>query len=168
MFEKQARPKIRPPRTFLDRAFEAIAVIAMIAGIVLVVQAWGTLPQTIPTHFDAAGNADGWGPKIMILLLPVISVVMIPLMLILRHFPWISNTPIKITNKNAAYQYGLIVRLLGMLACVISLLFLALVYDTISIAGGGVSLLGAWFMPTFILPIFGTLLWYFISAIRGR
>ena len=106
--------------------------------------------------------------KIMILLLPAISVVMIPLMLILRHFPWLSNTPIKITNKNAAYQYGLIVRLLGMLACVISLLFLALVYDTISIAGGGVSLLGAWFMPTFILPIFGTLLWYFISAIRGR
>ena len=168
MFEKKARPKIRPPRNFLDRAFEAIAVIAMIAGIVLVVQAWGTLPQTIPTHFDATGNADGWGPKYMILLLPSISVVMIPLMLFLRRFPWLTNTLVQITEENAEHQYALIVRLLSVLACVISLLFLALVYDTIAIAGGGTSLLGSWFMPAFIIPIVGSLLWYFISAVHAR
>jgi len=168
MFEKKARPKIRPPRKFSDRVLEAIAMIAIIVGIVLVVQAWGTLPQTIPTHFDAAGNADDWGPKGMIWLLPAISVVMIPSLLIFRHFPWLSNTPVKITEENAKYQYGLLVRLLSILACVVSLLFLALVNDTISIASGGASLLGSWFIPTFLLPIVGTLLWYFISAFCGR
>ena len=168
MFEKKARPKIRPPRKFPDRVLEVIAMIAIIVGIVLVVQAWGTLPQTIPTHFDAAGNADDWGPKGMIWLLPAISVVMIPFMLIFRRFPWLSNTPVKITEENAEYQYGLIVRLLNVLACVVSLLFLALLNDTISIAGGGASLLGSWFMPIFIAPIVVTLLWYFVSAMRRR
>jgi uncharacterized membrane protein len=165
---KIKRPKIRPPQKFCDRLLEAIAIGAIILGVILVLQGWSGLPQTIPTHFDAAGNADGWGPKYMIWLLPAISVVMIPLMLFLRRFPWLSNTPIKITEENASHQYALIVRLLSVLACVISLLFLALVYDTITIAGGGTSMLGSWFMPVFIIPIVGSLLWYFVSAMRVR
>jgi len=151
-----------------DRVLESIAIGAVIFGVVLVLLGWSGLPQTIPTHFDAAGNADGWGPKEMIWLLPSISVVLITSMLFLIRFPWISNTPVKITEENAEHQYGLIVRLLSLLACVVSLLFLALVNDTISIAGGGASLLGSWFMPTFIIPIVCTLLWYFVSAMRAR
>lgn len=162
------RPKFRPPRKLVDRLLESIAICGVLLGVYLVIRGWSSLPATIPTHFDAAGNADGWGPKYMIWLLPAISVVMIPLMLFLRRFPWLSNTPIKITEENVKHQYALIVRLLSVLACVISLLFLALVYDTISIAGGGSSYLGTWFMPVFITPIIGTLLWYFVSAIRGR
>jgi uncharacterized membrane protein len=151
-----------------DRVLESIAIGAVIFGVVLVLFGWSGLPQTIPTHFDAAGNADGWGPKEMIWILPSISVVLITSMLFLIRFPWISNTPVKITEENAEHQYGLIVRLLSLLACVVSLLFLALVNDTISIAGGGVSLLGSWFMPAFIIPIVCTLLWYFVSAMRAR
>ena len=168
MFDKKNRPKIRPPKRMADRVLESIAIGAVIFGVVLVLLGWSGLPQTIPTHFDAAGNADGWGPKEMIWILPSISVVLITSMLFLIRFPWISNTPVKITEENAEHQYGLIVRLLSLLACVVSLLFLALVNDTISIAGGGVSLLGSWFMPAFIIPIVCTLLWYFVSAMRAR
>jgi uncharacterized membrane protein len=162
------RPKIRPPCNFFDRVLEAIAIGGILIGVFLVIRGWSGLPVTIPTHFDATGNADGWGPKYMILLLPSISVVMIPLMLFLRRFPWLTNTLVQITEENAEHQYALIVRLLSVLACVISLLFLSLVYDTIAIAGGGTSLLGSWFMPAFIIPIVGSLLWYFVSAVHAR
>lgn len=166
---KKQRPKIRPPRKFWDRVLETIAICGVLLGVYLVIRAWSSLPQTIPIHFDAVGNADGFGPKKMIWLLPAIGVVLVLMMLFLRRFPWLSNVPkVKITDENAAYQYGLIVRLLSLLACFVSLLFLALVNDTIQIALGGTSLLGAWFMPAFILPIFGALFWYFVSAIRSR
>ena len=33
------------------------------------------LPDTIPTHFNAKMEADGWGPKIMIWMLPVIGLL---------------------------------------------------------------------------------------------
>lgn len=165
---KQTRPRTHPPRTIVDFICESIAIGAIIYGLILVSQHWSSLPSQIPTHFDASGTADGWGPKGMIWLLPAISVVMVPSMLFFRRFPWLSNTPVKITEENAEYQYGLIVRLLNVLACVVSLLFLALLNDTISIAGGGVSLLGTWFMPAFIIPIVVTLLWYFVSAMRRR
>ena len=140
----------------------------LLIGIYLAIQAWSNLPTTIPIHFDAAGNADGFGPKGMIWLLPAIGVVMVPAMLFLRRFPWLSTVPFEITEENAAYQYGLIVRLLSLLACFVSLLFLLLVYDTISIAFGGSSLLGWLFMPIFLTGIMGPIIWYFIATLRGQ
>ena len=162
------RPKTRPPKKFWDKILESIAIMGLLIGIYLAIQAWSNLPTTIPIHFDAAGNADGFGPKGMIWLLPAIGVVMVPAMLFLRRFPWLSNVPFEITEENAAYQYGLIVRLLSLLACFVSLLFLLLVYDTISIAFGGGSLLGWLFMPIFLTGIMGPIIWYFIAALRGQ
>lgn len=162
------RPKIRPTRVGLDRFCESVAIFALIAGIVLIFQVWSGLPQTIPTHFDASGNPDGWGDKGMIWLLPAIGIVMIPLMLFLRRVPWLSNTPIKITEQNAEYQYGLIVRLLSILASIVSLLFFVLIWDTVAIAKGGNSLLGSLFMPIFMTAVFCPIIWYVTAAIRGR
>ena len=162
------RPRIRPPRRFWDRVLETIAIIATILGILLVFQAWPGLPDTIPIHFDAAGTADGFGPAGWIWLFPAIGIVMIPLMLFLRLFPWLTNLPIKITEENAEYQYTLVVRLMSLLSCVSSLLLLTLIYDTISIAGGGTSLLGSWFVPLFAGGIIGSLLWYFFKVFKGR
>ena len=164
----KTRPKTRPPKKFWDKILESIAIMGLLIGIYLVIQAWPNLPATIPIHFDAAGNADGFGPKGMIWLLPAIGVVMVPAMLFLRRFPWLSNVPFEITEENAAYQYGLIIRLLSLLACFVSLLFLLLVYDTISIAFGGSSLLGWLFMPIFLTGIIGPIIWYFIAALKGR
>ena len=164
----KTRPKTRPPKKFWDKILESIAIMGLLIGIYLAIQAWSNLPTTIPIHFDAAGNADGFGPKGMIWLLPAIGVVMVPAMLFLRRFPWLSNVPFEITEENAAYQYGLIVRLLSLLACFVSLVFLLLVYDTISIAFGGSSLLGWLFMPIFLTGIMGPIIWYFIAALRGQ
>ena len=164
----KTRPKTRPPKKFWDKILESIAIMGLLIGIYLAIQAWSNLPTTIPIHFDAAGNADGFGPKGMIWLLPAIGVVMVPAMLFLRRFPWLSNVRFEITEENAAYQYGLIVRLLSLLACFVSLLFLLLVYDTLTIAFGGSSLLGWLFMPIFLTGIMGPIIWYFIAALRGQ
>ena len=164
----KSRPKIRPPKIFWDKVLEATAILGVLFGIILILQAWSSLPATIPIHFDAVGNPDGYGSKGMIWLLPAISVVMIPAMLFLRMFPWLSNVPIEITEENALHQYSLINRLLSLLACFVSLLFLTLVYDTISIAGGGSSLLGWIFMPIFLGSITVPIIWYFIAALKGR
>ena len=164
----KTRPKIRPPKRFWDKIFESIAIMGLLVGVYLVIQSWPNLPTTIPIHFDAAGNADGFGPKGWVWLLPAIEVVIVPAMLFLRRFPWLSNVPFEITEENALYQYSLINRLLSLLACFVSLLFLLLVYDTISIAFGGSSLLGWLFIPIFLTGLMGPIIWYFIAALKGR
>ncbi|MEE2912874.1 MAG: DUF1648 domain-containing protein [Planctomycetota bacterium] len=161
-------PKIRPPRKTFDRIIELIAIVALLYGIVLVVQSWNTLPSEIPTHFDGKMNPDAKGPKGMILLLPAISIVLVPMMLLISRYPWLSNVPWKINEENAAQQYALIVRLLSLEACVVSLLFLTLLCDTISIAGGGTSLLGPWFLPVFMVGSIAPIIWYLIVGFRTR
>ena len=162
------RPKVRPPKSITDYAFEAVAIGGMLYGIYLVITSYSNLPDTIPIHFNASGVADGFGKKGMIWLLPSLALIMVPGMLLLRRWPWISNVPLEITEENAVYQYGLIVKLLGFLAAVVSLTFTTIVYDTIEIAHGGSSLLGVWFIPALAVPIFGSMIWYFITAFRGR
>ena len=146
-----------------------MATVAMLYGFFLCVINYSTLPASIPIHFNASGVADGWGSKEMIWLLPFLTVIMVPGMLLLRRWPWISNVPFKITEENATYQYGLIVRLLGFLACIVSLLFLTIVYDTIRVANGiSPMFLGVWFLPLVVSPILGSLIWYCMAAFRGR
>ena len=162
------RPKVRPPKSMFDFVFEVIAIGGLLYGFYLVISKYAGLPDTIPIHFNAKGVADGFGNKGMIWLLPSLTLIMVPGMLLLRRWPWISNVPLEITEENAVYQYGLIVKLLGFLAAVVSLTFTVIVYDTIEIAHGGSSLLGAWFIPALVIPIFGSMIWYFIAAFRGR
>ncbi len=168
MNTKKERPKIRPPRKIADRIFESLAIAGVLYGLFIIIQAWPTLPQTIPTHFDASGNPDGFGSKEWIWLLPAISVVMVPAILFFRRYPWLSNVPWEINEDNAIRQYELLVRLLSLCACAVSFIFLVLTFDTISTASGGSSLFGKWLMLIFTVPIIGILVWYFIVGWRAR
>ncbi len=162
------RPKVRPPKSIFDYVFEVIAIGGMLYGLYLTIASYSNLPDTIPIHFNSSGVADGFGKRGMIWLLPSLTLFMVPGLLILRRWPWLSNVPLEITEKNALYQYGLIVKLLGFLAAVVSLTFTTIVHDTIEIAHGGSSFLGIWFIPALGVPIFGSMVWYFVAAFRGR
>jgi uncharacterized membrane protein len=42
---------------------EAILVLISVTPLVFMQQIWDDLPDTIPTHFDLSGQADGWSDK---------------------------------------------------------------------------------------------------------
>ena len=83
-----------------DFVFEAIAIGGLFYGFYLVISNYAGLPETIPIHFNAKGVADGFGKKGMIWLLPSLTLIMVPGMLLLRRWPWISNVPLEITEEN--------------------------------------------------------------------
>ncbi len=161
------RPKVRPPRRTGDLVLNVLALISVLAGVVVVAWAWPGLPDTIPIHFNAAGEADGWGGKATLWLLPAISGVMVPAMLALQRVPWIANTPIAIDETNAMVQYALIVRLLAVLACIVGVVFLLIVIETVVTAHGGRGPLGAWMLPALIAPMLVTLVWYIAAAVKA-
>ena len=79
-----------------------LVFIAMWVHIILV---WGDLPDRIPTHYDFAGEVDGWGSKASILLLPVIGTVMLPLLIAVEFFPQTWNTGVQVTPLNQVFVY---------------------------------------------------------------
>jgi len=164
---KKDRPRIRPEPKFADLVCNVLSVLGVLAGVVLVLWYWPSLPTSIPTHFNAAGEADGWGGKGMLWLLPGITVVVVPFMLLLQRMPWIANTPIAIDETNARRQYGLIIRLLSVLTLCFSVIFLLILVHTIIVALGGRGVMNIWTLPVLIVPTIGSIVWYIVAALRS-
>jgi hypothetical protein len=49
--------------------------------------AYGTLPETIATHFDAGGKPDGHGPRILLWIIPGVHVAFLAALAFLARRP---------------------------------------------------------------------------------
>ena len=64
------RPRIKVPLETLDIIIELINVTLLILLIVYTIMNYLELPETIATHFNAKGEADGYGNRLTICFLP--------------------------------------------------------------------------------------------------
>ena len=55
----------------MEKIAELVAILGAIASVSLILVYWQLLPATIPTHFNMAGQVNGYGPKTE-LLKPVV------------------------------------------------------------------------------------------------
>lgn len=60
----------RVPLSKWEKALEALALMLLVATWAAVPYFWGNLPGTIPSHFNALGKPDEWGPKSTFLIAP--------------------------------------------------------------------------------------------------
>ena len=60
----------------------AVTVVVLLAHVALLLLYWDSIPDPIPVHFDASGQADRWEPKTLqhVLMMPLFSVGTVLLM----------------------------------------------------------------------------------------
>jgi uncharacterized membrane protein len=96
---------------------------------------WLLLPDQIPIHYDLYSNPDGWGAKKSMVLLPLIHAGLI---VVLGSISFISaSTFVKFSNKKSLQtpqQVHYSKLLLLSLLIIISLLFIGISHNSISIA----------------------------------
>lgn len=90
------------------KLLEALCISCLIVMAALVIARWDALPETIPTHYGAGGEADGWGAKWQLWISPGIGLLcwlsfVIPLLV--PREKW--NTPVKLTENNREQAYAL-------------------------------------------------------------
>jgi uncharacterized membrane protein len=77
---------------------------ALIAGVLLLTAiAYPHLPNTVPMHWDAHGNVNGWGAKWMLLVID--PGVMLAILLIFSALPWLSPKQFEVNSFRATYLY---------------------------------------------------------------
>lgn len=162
------RPIIKLPLRKEEVILELLSLASIIGMILIIVQFWADLPQKIPTHFGAAGQADGWGNKNSIFQLPVIAVFLYLLLTIINQFPHIFNYPWKITEENARIQYQIARTSNTIIKTEILLVFTYLQWSTVQVALGKSSGLGILFLPLFLLIVFGTLAAFIYVSAKHR
>ncbi len=143
----EGRPKIKLELTTTDKLFEIIGWLSVIAIWFLTLTNYTNLPGIIPKHYNGSGQADGFGSKATILILPTIATVLFVGLTMLNKYPHIFNYPISITKDNALRQYTNATRMIRYLKLVFVIIFGLIAFQTIQDVNGKTVGLGIWFLP---------------------
>ena len=160
------QPKIKIHKTNFEKIFDAIALLVLLACVVYLFANWSSIPAQVPTHFNAAGDPDGWSGKGSIWLLPAIGLLIWAGLGVLERYPHVYNHLVKITDENAERQYKNAVLMINFMKNSILILFMFIVYQSIEVALKAAEGLGGGFIFVFIGVIFGNLFFFLIRSWR--
>ena len=168
MNTRNKRPVLQLPLTPTEYGLEVFAVLGLLFGAVAASVYWTRLPESIPTHFGAAGQPDAWGAKWNLLLMPVVALAMYALLTILSRFPHIYNYPVRITEENAERQYRIARSLMYWMKAEIVWLFTYIEWQSIQTALGRSSGLGVLMTPVTLVILFATAVVHYLRMRRAR
>ena len=159
------RLKLKPTLSKGDKIIEASGWMALIILWSLVLFSYSKLPETIAIHFDASGNPNGFGDKITIFSLPIITSVLFLGLSYLNRFPHIFNYMTEINEDNALQQYSIACRLIRMLKLSIVIIFTVIVISTLNVTDKT----WQWSMPLVVLGLtFFPVLYYLLQSNKKR
>lgn len=164
----EERPKMKLELTTADKTFEIMGWLLIVAIWVLTFTNYSNLPEIIPTHYNAAGQADGVGGKATLLTLPLVATILFIGLTILNKAPHLFNYPINITQENAFRQYTNATRLIRYLKLSIVFVFGLIAFKTIQNANGEADGLGVWFLPLTMGLIFIPLIYFVMKSFKSK
>jgi uncharacterized membrane protein len=166
--KKEQRPEVALNLGPFDWFLEGIAAAGMILLLLLPAVYYTELPDTIPQHFNARGEADGFGPKTTLWLLPILGVALYTLLTILVRVPHTFNYSVQITSENAEQQYRMATQMIRVLKVLIVGLFAYLIQGIIRVATAQTTALDERMMWFFVGTILITVVGYTILSFRKR
>jgi uncharacterized membrane protein len=141
------KPKIKLTLSKFDKNLELTSKIFLVVMWCLTLYTFLKLPMTIPIHFNAAGQANNYGNKMTLLILPVLATIIYLGLTQLNKYPHIFNYMTKINEGNAEKQYAMATRMLRFLKLSILLIFSLIILFTYLTIIGVTNGLGFWFLP---------------------
>jgi len=140
----------------------------------LTVLAWTTchalagpqpLPDHIPTHFDFAGQPNGWGSWHSLLFLPSVALALYILLAVVSRFPSMFNYPVRVTPENRSRLEDLALGMLTWMKAEVLCLFAWIQWAILASARSGRGELPFVLLPVALVVTAGTTGWY-IAAMR--
>lgn len=154
----------------MRKSLEAIALFALMLLWWITYEALAgpnRLPDRIPTHFDAAGHANGWGPPAALLLWPIVAVGLYLAMTVVSRFPGAFNYPVRVTRENLARLQSVALDMVGWLKAELVCFFALLQWATVRAARSGEGHLFAIIVPAMLIIVFSTVGWSFVALFRA-
>jgi uncharacterized membrane protein len=146
-------------RSFLQFAAFA-ALLALWAITLYAIVGPHPLPARIPTHFDFAGHANGWGTPAMLWMMPVIATFVVGLMGLVARHPRAFNYPVRVTPATRPRLEAITLDMIAWMQLELAALFLFLQYAIIASARAGSNSLPPAFVPVLIVVVIGTGAWH--------
>jgi uncharacterized membrane protein len=162
----EERPTVQLTTT--DKLLELLGWGVLLALWVWTGTSYSSLPDSIPTHFNAAGEADDYGRKASIFGLPVVASLLYIGLTLLNRVPHIFNFPTPVTQENALIQNTNATRMIRSLKLILVVVFGGISFQTIQQANGETDGLGVWFLPVTLGLIFLPLIYFVIKSFQAK
>ncbi len=164
MFE--SRPKINIEPELADRQLDTVSKIFLLTLWVATLGSWFYLPHTIPVHFDTLGKPDNYGDRSVIFIMAALCSFVFVILSVIGKYPYVLNFPVKITEKNARYQYTLALRMLRWLRLSTCMIFLITLFETVRAGLGGAPIFGAGLWIAEVVLIILPVVWFLVKMLR--
>lgn len=158
-------PKLKMEKTVFEHFFDWLGILSFAAIMIYLPIQWPSIPGTVPIHFNGSGEADGWGPKWMLFLLPFVGIILWIGMYLLEKQPHIHNY-LNLREDNIRAQYKNSQLLVNVMKNEVLIFFAYFTWTSVHIARGQEDWLGAWTMPVFLIIIFGSMGFFIVRSFR--
>ena len=135
--------------------YQSIALVLLILNIVYLLLMYSKLPETMPHHFNIKGEADSFGDKNLLLIIPVIAAVVYLIMYAAASSDKY-NLPKSITIETARKS-------MGQLTVSLQIIFLLISYASITTGLGDHNPLSGWMVPILLTLIFLPIIGMYLS-----
>ena len=150
-------------RKKFDIILNILCWIILVSTMLFLIITWSKIPDTIPMHYDSAGNIDRFGSKLEILVLPIIILIVYTFITIIEKFPEAWNTGVKVTEENKERVYSTLLHLISTIKFImVGMVAYLTVHTALSLE------LSAWVTPIFILAIFGNFVYWIWKLFRVK
>ena len=106
-----SRDRRKAPITKSDRLLELLALVMGVVLLVLTGVFYVEAPETVPSHFNATGEADGWSGKYIYWVMAVVFLLSMVLCATAAYNRNLVNLPIRLKEPVFYRQIGLIGRM---------------------------------------------------------
>lgn len=150
------------PTTLWQRILGVLAPAVLLGSIVFILIRFPSLPEQIPTHYNFAGEIDGYGGRFSLLLMPLIGLVLDATLVLAGRFPKTWNTGVKVTLYNRVRVYRILRDMMAETRLGMALLFAGFaVYQSLLPEHFSGNVIGA-----MVLLMFVPLVRYFVRLLR--
>lgn len=155
-----SRDRKKKPITLSDRILELVAAAMAVSLLVLTAILYSQAPDTVPSHFNFSGEADGWSGKEVYWILAVVFVVMMAICASAAYNRKLVNLPIRLKEAVFYRQIGLISRMCRLMTLVSGLIWLAVLLAMSADLVGLPADVAISFIPIAVLLMIGVVLFY--------
>ena len=120
-----SRDRKKKPITLSDRILELVAAALAVLLLILTGVLYSQAPETVPTHFNFAGDADGWEGKGFYWILAGIMLVVMIICASAAYNRKLVNLPIRLKEPVFYRQIGLISRMCRIMTITFGFIWLA-------------------------------------------
>ena len=160
------RPEISLPKTSLQKIANIIGYVMFIGCTIYSLVNLAILPSEVPIHFNLAGEADGWGSKYVLLILPLIGLFSILALEAVEKRPHMHNYPAHINETNVHQFYGISVRTTNLVKNGVLLTFGLLQLEMVQSAKEASFAFGSLLLPLVLVAVFVPIVWHIYSMVQ--